>query len=77
MQNRATPDIDFERCRARARTLRQRARASFYWRLVAFLRSLIAVTMMLGTFWMLPARNADCAACGLRAGMPHSGPSSH
>ena len=67
MPNYAASPIDFDRCRARARTLRHRARAAFYWRLAGYLRSAVAVAIILATFWMLPSRHEDCATCAPRA----------
>lgn len=77
MPRNANPRIDFDRYHARARTLRHRARADFVWRLVAWLGSLVAVAIILGTFWMLPSRDGDCAGCRPHAGLPHTAPSLH
>jgi hypothetical protein len=69
--------IDCDRYCADTRTLRHRARKAFHRRLVAYLRSLIGVAIIIGTFWMLASGNADCVPCGPRAGLSHTPPSLH
>jgi hypothetical protein len=76
MPQSAETRSDYERY-ADARALRDRARTGFHRRLVACLRPLIGVAIILGTFWMLSSRHADCAPCGPRAGLSHTSPSLH
>ncbi len=54
MPHALTTRIDYDAHRDLARSLRQRARSEFYWRLFGGLRSLLGFAIIFVTFWLMP-----------------------